>query len=130
MIRKLIRALGFIAAISAFLPTWEYHGGEVRSEIERDFLVRNPDAMPYRSLYSFGWQFSPLIRRDSEVQLTVDGTGQVQVQRSTRSSFGFVSWSMGALAVGVFLMWVTADGKRKPQALSLENPGFSEKAGV
>jgi hypothetical protein len=109
--RPVARTLGILAAVAAVLPSGVYQGGAVRTEAEREFLARNPDAMPFRSDYTLGWQSSPLVRRFSEATLTVDGAAGVTVRRSSGLNIDLLSWSMASLTVGILLLWAARTGR-------------------
>lgn len=109
-----VRAIGILAVVSAFLPSFIYRGGDVRTEAEREFLVRNPDAMPFRSDFTLGWQNSPLVRRFSEATLTVDPTSGMNVRRSSGLNVELLSWSMAGLLAGAVILWVTRSRRPHP----------------
>jgi hypothetical protein len=109
--RAVVRTVGVLAVVSAFLPSGVYRSGDVRNEAEREFLVRNPDALPFRSDYTLGWKNSPLVRWFSEATLTADPTG-VTAHRSSGLNVDLLSWSMVGLVVGILLFWVA--GKKSP----------------
>lgn len=128
--RPAARTLGILAVVSAFLPSASYRGGDVRTEAEREFLVRNPDAMPFRSDYTLGWQNSPLVRRFSEATLTVDPAGGVTVSRSSVLNVDLLSWSMAGLVAGVVLLWVARTGRAGVGRSSDAEPGAVADGGA
>jgi hypothetical protein len=105
--RSVLRGIAVIAAVTALLPSGLYQNGAVRNEAEREFLVRNPDALPFRSDYSFGIRSSPLVHRYSEATLGLDDRGKVIAQQSSAFEVNVLSWSMASLLGGILLFWLT-----------------------
>ena len=104
------RTVGALAVIAALFPSVVHQGGTVRTDIERDFLRRNPETMPFRSDYTLGCQSSPLIHGFSEATLVTDEAASVSLRRSNGLKFGLLSWSMAGLASGVLLLWAARKG--------------------
>jgi hypothetical protein len=127
--RPAARTLGLLAVLSALLPSGVYQGGVVRTEAEREFLVRNPDALPFRSDYTLGWQNSPLVRWFSEATLTVDPAAGVAVRRSSGLNVDLLSWSMSGLVAGGVLLWVARTGRTGVGSSSDAEPGAAADGG-
>lgn len=109
--RSVTRTVGILAVIAALFPSVGYQGGTVRTDAEREFLTRNPEAKPFRLDYTLGCQSSPLIRRFSEATLYEDGAAGVALRLSNGMTLGLLSWSMAGLAAGILLLWATRTGR-------------------
>lgn len=112
---RLLKIVAVLALITALMPGLTYQGGNVTTAAERDFLQANPRNFPGRTDVTLGWPGSPLIHYYRENGLhTKDG--RIGTGFSTGLAINLISWSCGALILGIVLLVVA--GRMTPRAAS------------
>lgn len=101
---NILTIVGGIAAFTAVMPSFEYHGGTVVDTAMVKHLQAHPDHLPYKEAYRFGWTFSPLVEHLHARELDVKADSGFTLKHSSNTRFDLISWSALSLGVGVVLI--------------------------
>lgn len=114
-VRNVLNWIGAIALFLAFQPYFSYVGGVTADRQVADYIIAHPGSMPFKEVYRFGWEDSPLIDYQSEQTLVSTPGGDISVQKWGGFTIGWLSYSSLTLAISLALFYLA-------RALRLKDP--------
>lgn len=112
--RMILLAFGVVVVMLAFAPRGrsEVH---VAGKAICDHVLANPDDMPIKKCYEFGWKNSPLVVYHYERKLTEEN-GKILKHETRDTQIHWASWSLLTLVAGLAILSAALLPPSKPQS--------------